>query len=582
MNTKIIIIILLVSSTVFASEPKKSQPKTVQEKYDTLQTVVPIPLSERETHPKIIVATTDNKICYLTASSNSSNNYTAQYNPHRNFTDDLNNSINYTITQYNCDNQSYNSMPYGKSSFKASAIKANTINEWKKEPTIAHQLATFPDGTLIITTKKGHVTAIAPDTKTSYINYDQFNQSNLITNGISALGCSTRNSNILAVGSNNGTITVFDISQKTIQDRKIHSIPFINSTPITSICFMPTDSIYFSTQHHIFFQPQDKNLPPKSIYKTTSCIKCITINNSAIACLINTGNNYDTSICLLNNNPFAWVVHDLGTTPIASLCLHKAKDQLYLITGNINGDVTIRSISNNNQLSEYITLKHTSPVNSVTITKDNRYLVITTTQSDENGNIIGNTIMHYPTPNDLDNQYSIYSFRLSDLKDEIVLNKNDGQKLYDILIKRHNFIHANTTDAQRIDCKDNMIQTIILFIKNIKTDELIINPILSVLRIIQQFSNSKKISHPEINTALSDKIISILLAAKKEHSTNNDILQEINKFVTGNSLIPVTKKSELYTSIKLPENTNLYSYKKTIINVIFLFLVNNHHFLNNI
>ena len=563
--------ILLVSSTVFASEPKRNQPITPQEKYNALQTVVHIPLSEQEIHPKIVVATTNYEICCLKASYDSS----------KSNTDVLKNSINYTIYKYNCIDQNYNtSMKYGMSSFTASAIKATTIDQWKKEPTIAHQLATFSDCTLIITTKEGHVTAIAPDKKISFINYDQNNKSHLITDDITALGCSTHSRCMLAVGSKNGTITIFDTSKEKIEERQSHSISFKNSTPVTSICFTPTDDIYFSTQHNIFFLPQNKNQNHKSIYETKSFIKCIAILENTIACLINTDNNYGIC-CITNQNQSSSIYHDLGTTPITSLCLHKASRQLYLITGNMNGDVTIRYLNNNNQLSEYVTLKHISPVDSVTITKDNSYLIIKTTQFDENGNIIGNTIMHYPTPASLDNQYSIYSLRLSDLNTFIVLNNNDGPKLYDTLIKHHNFIHTNTTNQKIIDCKANIMQAIILFIKNIKDNELITNPVLSILRIIQQFSNSKKISYPEINTALSDKIVSILLAAKKHNSTNNDILQEINKFIANNPLIPADKKKELINTTRTTPETanetnlqatgikkrfiNLCTYKKTIL-----------------
>src|SRR4030095_5201750 len=424
----------------------------------------------------------------------------------------------------NCDDQTSDTMPYGSSSFSIAAINADNLETWKREPTIAHQLSTFPDGTLIITTKEGHVTTIAPDKKTSYINYDQNDKSHLIADGISALGCSTQNSNILAVGSNNSTITVFDISKKTIQERKIHSITFKNSTLITSICFTLTDDIYFSTQHSIFFLPQNKNQNHKSIYETQSFIKCIAISDNSIACLINKDNNYGISI--INTKDISSLIcHDLGTTPITSLCLHKTKEQLYLITSDIKGDVTIYSI-NNDKLSVYVTLKQASPIpfaptTFVTTTKDNKYIVIKTTQIGTNGDILCNTILHYPTPGDFNNQYDIYTKTLENLGDAITKNTTNGPTLYKALTTYHNFIYANNTDQQRKPYRENIIPMIIKEINKIEETEVIpSDPITSIEKIKNQFPNSYV--YYEINIALSNKIVALLLSVKNKSSTNED------------------------------------------------------------
>jgi len=561
MNTKIIIIILLVSSTVFASEPKKSQPKTVQEKYDTLQTIVHIPLSEREIHPKTIVATTKNEICCFTASYDSS----------KSNTDTFKNSINYTITQYNCDNQSYNSMPYNQSSFTASAIQATTINEWKKEPTIAHQLAPFPDGTLVVTTKNGHITMVNPNTQETFpINYEKDNNfHNLVTEGIVALGCSTKDSKILAVGSPNGTVIIFDVTKQTMSHRRLGEIKFGTTySPITSIYFTPTDDIICSTQNKIFLLPSTNYNKYEEIYSTYSLIQCIAINDNAIACLTKQDNNYGIDfIYLPQQSSLRSIYYSLGTIAITSLYLHKAKDQLYLITGDTKGNVTIRSLYNN-QLFPYITLEHKfpfpcTPTTFITTTKDEKSLIIKKTFLDTDGNILSNTITHYPTPGNLDNQYGIYTKTLETLGDDTVKNRNNGPQLYTILNTHHNFFNANTTDQKRQDYQKTIIESITSWINNIKENEHLTDPIPSIQNIIEKFPKSDV--YPKIHNALSDKIVSILLATKEKNSTNNKILQQINQFVAGNSLIPWTNKNELLTTIKQPEIELINTTEATII-----------------
>jgi len=220
-----------------------------------------------------------------------------------------------------------------------------------------------------------------------------------------------------------------------------------NNNAITSLHCLSNDKIIFSQEKTLY--SLDSNITsnvPQMINLAKNRIEHTALFENAVA-YCKTDNSL-TIIFDINNHDSNIFQMDIHQSKVNAICLHKKLDIYYLYIGDEDGNLTIWEISSdeNNRTSQvFATIPHNkTSILSIEMSHDDNYIVIKTVQCyGENGTIMSNKIISYPTPDMLKgcfkqhtNIYDLINRTFNTKKNE----ENSALKLYTLLKNYQSFL----------------------------------------------------------------------------------------------------------------------------------------------